>query len=144
MEGAIMTQSPNLKVDVPKKYTVPAMPALRPIKTEAQYKFYQKQVDRLAVKPKLTRDEEDCLHVLSMLIEEYEKEQVSMDTSKIGTLEVLKHLLEENNINASDLGRLLGHRELGSKILRGERQLSKANIITLAKRFAVSPALFLA
>ncbi len=46
-------------------------------------------------------------------------------------------------MNASDLGRLLGHQELGSAILSGRRQLSKKNIALLARHFAVSPALFL-
>jgi antitoxin component HigA of HigAB toxin-antitoxin module len=47
-------------------------------------------------------------------------------------------------MNSSKLGELLGNnRSLGAKILRGERQLSKAHIRILAERFKVNPALFL-
>ena len=46
-------------------------------------------------------------------------------------------------MNASDLGRLLGQRQLGAKILSGDRDLSKAHIQTLAAHFGVSPAVFL-
>ncbi len=46
-------------------------------------------------------------------------------------------------MSASDLGRLLGARPLGSAILRRERQLSKANILKLADHFRVDPGLFL-
>ena len=46
-------------------------------------------------------------------------------------------------MSVSDLGRLLGQRELGSKLLREERQLSKTIIVKLADHFHVSPAYFL-
>lgn len=48
-------------------------------------------------------------------------------------------------MTATDLSRLLGDesRSLGSRILRGERELSKAHIKALCKRFAVSADLFL-
>ncbi|MCX7046640.1 MAG: hypothetical protein NTX50_14285 [Candidatus Sumerlaeota bacterium] len=43
----------------------------------------------------------------------------------------------------AQLGRLLGHRELGSMLLNGKRSLSKAHIQKLCAHFSVSPALFL-
>ena len=46
-------------------------------------------------------------------------------------------------MSVSDLGRLLGQRELGSKILRGDRELSKAHIRTLANHFRVTAAMFI-
>ncbi len=46
-------------------------------------------------------------------------------------------------MNVSDLGRLLGDRSLGPKILNGDRALSKAHIKLLAKHFNVSPAVLL-
>ena len=52
--------------------------------------------------------------------------------------------MEGHDMSASDLGRLLGNRELGPAILRGDRQLSKKHIQILSKHFAVSSDLFLA
>jgi antitoxin component HigA of HigAB toxin-antitoxin module len=43
-------------------------------------------------------------------------------------------------MNASDIGRLLGDRSLGPKILNGDRALSKSHIKILAQHFNVSPA----
>ena len=43
-------------------------------------------------------------------------------------MDLLKHLLEQRRQTASDLGRLLGDRALGAKILNGTRELSKAHI----------------
>lgn len=40
------------------------------------------------------------------------------------------------------LGRVLGDRALGSKVLRGERELSKAAMVRLGEFFHVRPALF--
>ncbi|MCP4451497.1 MAG: hypothetical protein GY809_08550 [Planctomycetes bacterium] len=43
----------------------------------------------------------------------------------------------------SDLGRLLGERTMGHKILAGKRQLAVAQVKILARTFKVSPALFM-
>ncbi len=58
-------------------------------------------------------------------------------------IENLKFLLEANEMTASDLGRLLGDRSLGSRILNRQRSLSKAHIKTISQRFRVSPAAFI-
>jgi len=59
-------------------------------------------------------------------------------------VDALKVLLEANDMSASDLSNLLGDRSrsLGSRVLRGERELSKAHIRALCERFAVSAELF--
>lgn len=58
-------------------------------------------------------------------------------------LAILNHLMDANDMNASDLGRLLGHRELGSKILRGEREISKSHAASLGEHFGLPPETFL-
>ena len=68
----------------------------------------------------------------------------STDTSDLSGLDSLKHLLQENGMNASDLARLLGvHASMGSKILRGERALTVDHLKKLASRFKVRPGLFI-
>jgi len=62
---------------------------------------------------------------------------------KTDPIEILKFLLDENDLNGSDLGRLLNQRQLGSKILNRKRKLSMRHIMILAKHFSVSPTLFL-
>jgi antitoxin component HigA of HigAB toxin-antitoxin module len=64
-------------------------------------------------------------------------------TTEVTVIEVLRFLMEGHDMSASDLGRLLGNRELGAAILRGDRSLSKAHIQTLSRHFAVSTDLFL-
>lgn len=101
-------------------------------------------VSQLAVISNPTRGQRQYLNTLVQLVEAYDREHNSVDTSDIGPIELLRSLLLEHGMNASDLGRLLGNRELGSKVLRGDRKLSKANIRKLADYFRLSPAAFLA
>ena len=116
---------------------------LRPIHNKQNYNKALNAAGVLAAQEKLNAAEQDYLKVLSMLIGDYEDQRFKIDTSDIDAIEILKTLMEENDMSGSDLGRLLGDRSLGSRILSGERQLSKTHITILSDRFAVSPALFL-
>ena len=118
----------------------------RLLRTEEDYEAMQKLVDSLSPRPDLTEDQEDYLEMLSVLMGRYEDEHHVIDTRGISALDVLKALLDENKMNASDLSKLLGDdtRSLGSKILKGQRDLSKAHILILSKHFRVDAGLFLA
>lgn len=116
---------------------------LFPIITKADYEKALKIAREMVPDNRLDKKGVAYLDALGTLIEAYEKKHYSIDTDYISPLDALKLLLEENGMNYSDLGRLLGQRELGSKIIRGERQLSKAHIITLSEHFSVEPGLFL-
>jgi HTH-type transcriptional regulator/antitoxin HigA len=101
-------------------------------------------VDRLAVLEHPSKDQVDYLETLSTLVAAYEDAHHPIDVSRLGPLETLRFLLQERGLSASDLGRILGQRQLGSAILRGRRQLSKTHIRKLADYFGVSPGVFLA
>lgn len=116
---------------------------LRPIRDTGDYDAAVAIVDRLAVLDERTEDQEDYLETLSGLVERYDAEQFAVDLTGTSPIERLRYLCEQNDLNASALGTLLGNRSLGSKVLRGERQLSKEHIRTLCERFAVSSDLFL-
>ena len=115
----------------------------RVLRDRVDYENTQEMIDRLTSLPRLTPGQDDYLDTQGTLLHAYETEQFFIDTSDIDPLHCLRSLIEERGMNASDLGRVLGHRELGSAILHGRRQLSKANIVKLARYFSVSPALFL-
>ena len=114
---------------------------LRPIRTKADYKSAMAAADQL-IGRKLTGTQLQYLESLTLVIHDYENEQYPID-GKWTPAQAVKYLIEENGMNASDLGRLLGDRSLGSRILTGQRQLSKNHIKILANRFSVSPAMFL-
>ena len=113
----------------------------RPIHDKLELENVTEVADALAGH-KLTSDQSDYFDLLCRLIEDYEKEEVSV--SKSPGLETLRHLLAEHGMSGGDLSRLLGaHRTLGPMILRGERKLTAEHIRVLSSRFCVSADLFL-
>jgi HTH-type transcriptional regulator/antitoxin HigA len=130
--------------DLPSRFTdlVARMPP-HVIRDEADYDNVIEFMDRLLARPKLSKGQTDFFETWTVLIGAYEDEHHAIDISDISGLDSLKYLLEQNNMNASDLGNLLGNRSLGSKILRGERELSKTHLKVLAERFKVDAGLFL-
>lgn len=115
---------------------------LRPIDDEVSLENAQEMAEALALLRDRTVDQEDYLETLSTLIEKYENEHHQIETSDLDPIETLKFLMEQNRINTSQLGEILGQRQLGSKILTATRGLSKSHIVKLAAHFKVSPAVF--
>jgi antitoxin component HigA of HigAB toxin-antitoxin module len=119
-----------------------ALHALRPIQDSVDLENAQEIADTLAVLPTRNKDQGDYLETLSTLIEKYEADQDAVETTDLTPIEVLRFLMEGRDMSASDLGRLLGNRELGAAILRGDRSLSKSHIQVLCRRVGVSSHLF--
>jgi HTH-type transcriptional regulator / antitoxin HigA len=128
---------------LPKTYrALVAMLPPRPIHDDVDLANATEVIDRMAGFA-LCADQEDYLEAISTFVEAYEAERFRIDDSRITPLDALKALLAEHGMNASDLGRLLGNRTLGTPILSGRRALSKAHIKKLAEHFRVEPGLFL-
>ncbi|HVX86560.1 MAG TPA: hypothetical protein VH253_17390 [Phycisphaerae bacterium] len=90
----------------------------------------------------LTPDQDDYLELLSELIENYERRTLPQPP-RTSPLERLRFVVQQAGLSASDLGRLLGNRSLGSALLNGSRELSKTHIRILADTFHLNPAYFL-
>lgn len=101
-------------------------------------------IDRLMAIAHPTQGQSLYLETLVQLVQAYEAAHHAIDTSDLTGLECLKHLLHENDMNASDLARLLGiHVSMGSKILNGERALTVDHLKKLAGRFRVGVGMFM-
>lgn len=129
---------------LPEEYLdlVHSFPLMR-IKDDVGLDNATELMDRLAILNEPTTGQTDYLDVLTTLVEEYEREHHDIDTSGMGPRAVLQYLVEQSGMTASDLGRLLNQRQLGSAILRGERNPSKTHISKLADHFKVDARLFL-
>jgi len=129
----------------PAGFPIAAIHPVWPLRSEDDYLRAVEVVDKLAMKGEdnLTEAEQDQLDIFSALIDVYENLHHPMDLPKLPPLEFLKKLLEFSGMNESDLGRVLGERSLGHKILKGERQLSKAHIRRLSEYFKVDAGAFL-
>ena len=128
--------------DIPSDYmALVAMFPPRPIRDSVDYNNTLEIVMAMAGH-NLTRDQDDYLKILSELILQYDREHEQ--PRKRGTPQQrLRYLVTEAGLSASDLGRLLGNRGLGSVLLTGKRSLSKANIRKLAAHFKVRADYFL-
>jgi HTH-type transcriptional regulator/antitoxin HigA len=88
----------------------------------------------------ITEEEGRLLEVLSMLIEEYEDRVHPLPRAE--PHKILKYLLQERQLKASDLCAILPKSRI-SEILNGKRGISKAQAKRLAEMFHVPVDLFL-
>jgi HTH-type transcriptional regulator / antitoxin HigA len=114
---------------------------LRPLRSDAELDQAIAIVDELVTRDNLTSGESDYLEVLSDLVHKYESTQHSV--SPVSYAEVLRYLLEANQMAQTELARR--SRIAGStisEILAGKRKLSRRHIAALSRVFHVSPAVF--
>ena len=114
------------------------------IKSDAEYQ------QALALMSELVDDYDNqkaLIEILSVSIEQWESTapeftQFNKKIAKLdGDLSLLKVLMEQHGLGVADLPEV-GSKSLISRILSGERSLTKKHIETLSQRFGISPALF--
>lgn len=129
--------------DLPKDYggLVSLLPP-RPIHDRTDYANVIQITDAMALwQDEFTPDQADYFEALCSFIEKYDAEQVTWP--KVTGRDMLKHILEQQDLSPADLSRILGgSRNLGAMILRGDRNLTLHHIRTLAKYFDVPAGLF--
>lgn len=123
---------------------------LRPIRTRPDYERATTMLADLVGRADtgLSPAESDYADVLARLVREYDERRSGLlrepsGAGRMSPVEALRLLVDEHRMNTVSLGRLVGGSGQASMILSGKRQLSKANIRTLAAHFKVSPALFI-
>jgi HTH-type transcriptional regulator/antitoxin HigA len=116
---------------------------LRPLRSDSDLRQAGEVLDQWLGKPNLTTGQRDYLATLVRLVRDYEQEKVRRGFRNLTPIDLLKHLMRENQMNTSELGYILGSRGLASEVLNGKRGLSKTLITKLSRRFGVEPALFL-
>jgi HTH-type transcriptional regulator/antitoxin HigA len=111
-----------------------------PITSERQHEEYLSVLDKLASKNNPTSEEEKYAEVLMALIEAYEEEHHPVaDASPV---EVLRALMDANDLRQKDLVPIFGSESIVSEVLHKKRALNKTHIEKLSKRFRISPAAF--
>ena len=129
--------------DVPETYAaLCGLHLPRPIHNATEQRAASAVVESLAGFP-LNREQEDYLEAVAHFVDEYDRAQAKLLPVPSGCA-VLKHLLAERGLNATDLSRLLGgSRNLGAMILRGERNLTLVHVRKLAAHFKVNAEVFI-
>lgn len=114
---------------------------LRSIRSESELDAAQAMVNRL-LRQRLDRGARLYLDALTDLIETYEgKAHPIPDASEA---ELLQMLMDSNGVSQSELARQVGiSQSTLSAVLGGARTLTKDQVVSLARRFRLSPAAFL-
>ncbi len=81
------------------------------------------------------------LDLVTKEVETYEAKHQTLPEAEPAA--VLAYLMEEHNLKQTDLAEELGGQSIVSAILNGKRELNTRQVKALAKRFNVSPAVFL-
>ncbi len=117
---------------------------LRPIRSKRELDQAMKIAGHLAIYEEgtLPRGEQDYLDALTMFIEEHQRRNPTKPTN-VTPLVMLKHLMEEREMNVTDLGRIIGTQANASLILSGKRAISKRVMRLLGDHFGVAPSVFL-
>lgn len=127
----------------PEKYRSLLMDALpQVIENDAELKRVEKIITGLLKKGEnLAPEEEKLLDLLSNLVEDYEDEHYSIPDAAPN--EVLKFLMEQNDLKQSDLRAIFSSSGIASEIINGKRSISKTQAKKLAEFFNVSVSVFI-
>lgn len=108
------------------------------IKDEDEYDRVVAEVGRLMERGEnsLSGEESSLLEILSILIEEYDREHYPLPPSQPHRM--LKFLMKQRGLEPHDLWPVLGSKSRVSEILSGKRAISKAQAKKLARFFHVS------
>jgi HTH-type transcriptional regulator/antitoxin HigA len=117
---------------------------LRPIHGKRKLEQAMKIAGHLATfdEGTLAPGEQDYLDGLTVFIEDYQRRHAE-EPAEVAPLAMLKHLMEEHNMNVTDLGRVVGSQSNASLILSGKRAISKRVMRLLGQHFGVAPAVFI-
>lgn len=112
------------------------------IENSAEHKEMLHKAETLMLKGEsLTEEEKMLLKLIVSLVQQYEKSKYPIPPA--APLEVLEYLMEERQHTAKDLWKVLGDKSAVSRILSGERQISKEQCKRLVEFYRVSPAVFI-
>lgn len=109
------------------------------IKSKEQYKSYCEILEKLLSENEQVNHDE--IELLTLLIEKWDSENNSFN--ELEPIELLKQLMNENNMRAKDLVKILGlSKGTVSKILNYNKGLSKESIRKLSEYFKLSQEAF--
>jgi len=90
----------------------------------------------------LSAEENRLFELLATLLEEYES-RILPGLEESSPARTLRFLMEENDLKQSDLTDVFGSQAVVSKVLSGDRSISKAQAKRLAARFRMSTDAFI-
>jgi HTH-type transcriptional regulator / antitoxin HigA len=81
------------------------------------------------------------LDIVTMFVRDYEERHVEIPEAS--PADVLRFLMDQNELRQVDLAELFGSQSNVSELLSGKREINTRQARALGKRFGVSPATFI-
>ncbi len=110
------------------------------VRDEKQNQAYIRRLEELTAKRALTQAERKLMELLVVLVEDFEAKHYPVPEAT--PVQVIRHLMEGDDLRQKDLLDVFGTESIASEVLRGKRELTKEHIKRLSARFGVSPAVF--
>jgi HTH-type transcriptional regulator/antitoxin HigA len=113
------------------------------IDNEKDYDRASEVLQSLFGRKNLDADQKKYLDSLTILVEKYEIEHDAPEFDKnVSPVELLRHLMDANDMTVSELGKIVGTQALASMILSRKRRISLNNAKRLAKHFRLGVEAF--
>lgn len=110
------------------------------INSEEELEATQQIIDSLLDQKNLTKDERDYLHLLGLLVSEYEDEHYPIPD--IYGVDLLKVLIAEKQLSNEDIIFIFENEQNLQNILNNKQSITLNQIQKLADFFHISPSLF--
>jgi HTH-type transcriptional regulator/antitoxin HigA len=110
------------------------------IRTDEENERGIAKLETLSNRGNLSSEEKALADLLTVLIEKYEERYQIRPAST--PAEHVRHFMDAQDLKPADMLAIFGTKSVVSEVLSGKRELSKAHIRALSKRFNVSPELF--
>jgi HTH-type transcriptional regulator/antitoxin HigA len=107
------------------------------LRTAREYDAAVAEIDALLDRGRLSREDDDLLEFLTLLVEAYDEAHFPMG-ERSTPQSVVDMLLDQNDMTRAELAPLMGGRSRVSDFFNGRRQLSLGQIQKLRERFGVS------
>ncbi|HET7621365.1 MAG TPA: helix-turn-helix domain-containing protein, partial [Gemmatimonadaceae bacterium] len=107
------------------------------LRNAREYDAAVSEIDTLLDRGRLSREDEDRLEFLTLLVESYDDAHYEMGEGSTPR-SVVDFLLEQNDMTRAELAPLMGGRSRVSDFFNGRRSLSLGQIQKLRERFGVS------
>ena len=111
------------------------------ISTEAEYDEAIALAEKLEFQGEMTPEKDSFLDLLTLLISNYEDKHFPIPEGD--PVEVLRHLMESQDLKQEDLVGVIGSRGVVSEVVNGKRSISKAQAKALAEYFGVDVGCFI-
>ncbi len=108
--------------------------AIKPIKTEKEYKYALTLIEKLMDAKKGSSDS-DLLNVITLLVEKYEEKYYPIPQPD--PIEAIKFRMEQLGLTQKDIADIIGSKSRASEILSGKRKLTVEMMKTLHSALGV-------